>query len=166
METFSFEANQSLEFEEGPSVDLELQWATYKDAADQCSLSRIWGGIHPPIDDIPGRIMGQEIGLDAFDLAKTYFEGNLSINNSASLNNLKIYPNPAKDIVYLKTDEGFENGTAEIFTVTGQLVTSIKLSNPKLNELNIENLANGIYMLKLMNNTNGQQITKKLIVNK
>ncbi|MFN2262422.1 MAG: T9SS type A sorting domain-containing protein [Psychroflexus sp.] len=165
MGTFDYQANQSLEFEEGPSVDVQLQWATYKDAADQCSLSRIWGGIHPPIDDIPGRIMGQEIGSDAFDLSKSYFEGNLS-TNIAFLKDLKIYPNPASDIVYLKTDEGFENGTAEIFTVTGRLVSSIKLSNMKLNELNIENLANGIYMIKLMNNTNGQQITEKLIVNK
>ena len=24
------------------------QWATYSDAADECSLSRIYGGIHPP----------------------------------------------------------------------------------------------------------------------
>ena len=45
-------------FEEGPSVDVVLQWATYRDASDQCSLSRIWGGIHPPADDIPGRIIG------------------------------------------------------------------------------------------------------------
>ena len=36
-----------LVFERGPSVDVTLQWATYRDAADQTSLSRIWGGIHP-----------------------------------------------------------------------------------------------------------------------
>ena len=52
-----FEAikNEFLVFEEGPSVDVVLQWATYRDASDQCSLSRIWGGIHPSADDIPGR---------------------------------------------------------------------------------------------------------------
>ena len=49
--------NEFLVFEDGPSMDLILQWATYRDASDQCSLSRIWGGIHPPADDIPGRIM-------------------------------------------------------------------------------------------------------------
>src|SRR5262249_17671158 len=47
-----------LQTERGPSVDVTLQWATYRDAADQCSLSRIWGGIHPPMDDIPGRLIG------------------------------------------------------------------------------------------------------------
>src|SRR5690606_36711921 len=45
--------NEFLVFEEGPSVDVVLQWATYIDASDQGSLSRIWGGIHPPADDVP-----------------------------------------------------------------------------------------------------------------
>ncbi|MEM7233174.1 MAG: hypothetical protein AAF517_13445, partial [Planctomycetota bacterium] len=62
-----------LVFESGPSVDITLQWATYKDASDQTSLSRIWGGIHPPADDIPGRHMGQAIAEDAFALASDYF---------------------------------------------------------------------------------------------
>lgn len=64
--------NEFLVFEEGPSTTITLQWATYRDASDQCSLSRIWGGIHPPVDDIPGRIMGREIGIDAFYHAQAY----------------------------------------------------------------------------------------------
>ena len=46
---------------------------SYEDASDQCSLSRIWGGIHPPADDIPGRIMGAKIGQNAFQKALVYF---------------------------------------------------------------------------------------------
>jgi hypothetical protein len=64
-----------LVFEDGPSVDLTLQWATYYDASDQTSLSRIWGGIHPPADDLPGRHMGQRIGTDAFERARGLFVG-------------------------------------------------------------------------------------------
>ena len=60
-------------FEEGPSVDVTLQWATYRDASDQTSLSRIWGGIHPPIDDIPGRKIGEIVGDLAFVLADSIF---------------------------------------------------------------------------------------------
>ena len=56
---FHAPANEFLVFEDGPSVDITLQWATYRDASDQTSLSRIWGGIHPPADDIPGRIIGE-----------------------------------------------------------------------------------------------------------
>jgi hypothetical protein len=50
-----------------------LQWATYRDAADQASLSRIWSGANAPFDDIPGRLIGSEVGMEAFKMAKTYF---------------------------------------------------------------------------------------------
>jgi Secretion system C-terminal sorting domain len=62
-------------FEAGPSTDIILQWASYKDASDQASLSRIWGGIHPPFDDIPGRLIGEQVGTAAHNKAKTYFTG-------------------------------------------------------------------------------------------
>ncbi|NNF43538.1 MAG: vanadium-dependent haloperoxidase [Phycisphaerales bacterium] len=70
--------NDFLVFEEGPSVDVTLQWAKYNDASDQCSLSRIWGGIHPGADDLPGRIMGSVIGPEAFDHAVRYYNGQVT----------------------------------------------------------------------------------------
>lgn len=70
--------NQFLVFEDGPSTDVTLQWATYRDASDQTSLSRIWGGIHPPCDDLPGRTMGFEAGTDAFLLARRIFGGQVT----------------------------------------------------------------------------------------
>lgn len=75
MSQFEIRKNEFLVFEEGPSVDMTLQWATYRDAAEQSSLSRIWGGIHPPIDDIPGRRLGEKIGKEAYALAADYFDG-------------------------------------------------------------------------------------------
>ena len=77
MSDFEIKANEFLVFEDGPSVDMKLQWATYRDASDQCSLSRIWGGIHPPADDIAGRLIGIEIGRDAFKLADRHFAGDV-----------------------------------------------------------------------------------------
>lgn len=74
MSGFEITANEFLVFERGPSVDLTLQWATYQDASDQCSLSRIWGGIHPPVDDIPGRLIGEQIGKSAYNKAVSYFK--------------------------------------------------------------------------------------------
>ena len=74
---FTAEKNNFLVFEEGPSVDVVLQWATYEDASDQTSLSRIWGGIHPPADDIPGRRIGDIVGPEAFSWAERYFDGSI-----------------------------------------------------------------------------------------
>jgi hypothetical protein len=64
-----------LDFEYGPSTPLKLQYATYFDASDQASISRIYGGIHPPADDFPGRRIGHIVGPDAFALAMSYFAG-------------------------------------------------------------------------------------------
>jgi len=75
MSDFLAPQNEFLVFEEGPSVDIILQWATYQDASDETSISRIYGGIHPTADDIPGRLMGYEIGHQAFNRAMAYFRG-------------------------------------------------------------------------------------------
>ena len=74
---FVAKKNDFLVFEKGPSQDVVLEWATYYDASDQTSLSRIWGGIHPPADDIPGRLIGSKIGPRAFELAKKYYNGEM-----------------------------------------------------------------------------------------
>ncbi len=70
---FVAEQNEFLVFEEGPTETITLQWATYRDASDETSLSRIWGGIHPPADDIPGRKIGIRIANDVFIKSQDYF---------------------------------------------------------------------------------------------
>ncbi len=62
-----------LRFEFGPSDRVELQWATYFDAADEAGDSRIHGGIHPQFDDLPGRIMGHVAGTAALEEALAHF---------------------------------------------------------------------------------------------
>ncbi len=47
--------------EVGPSEDIELQWATYFDAADEAGESRRYGGIHIPADDLAGRRVGATV---------------------------------------------------------------------------------------------------------
>ncbi len=68
-------ANTGLTFEQGPTVDVDLQWGTYYDAADQAGQSRIAGGIHVTADDFTGRITGSAVGIGAFDKAMQYFGG-------------------------------------------------------------------------------------------
>ena len=91
MGEFKAVKNEFLAFEEGPSVDVTLQWATYRDASDQCSLSRIWGGIHPPADDIPGRLIGKQVGEEAFSFALPYFTSDPNQNNNQDFS---VFPNP------------------------------------------------------------------------
>jgi len=67
-----------LDFEYGPTTNMQLEFATYFDASDQASISRIYGGIHPPADDFPGRRIGHIVGPQAWNLAQQYFRGALA----------------------------------------------------------------------------------------
>ena len=65
----------ALGFEAGPTRAITLEWASYYDAADQAGISRVFGGIHPPVDDFTGRRTGSECGKAAWTLALRYFDG-------------------------------------------------------------------------------------------
>jgi hypothetical protein len=129
---FSCPKNEFLEVEEGPSVDVTLQWATYRDASDQTSLSRIWGGIHPPLDDIPGRLIGQEIGPSAVALAERYFSGQATgveqkpSAGSAPSNYVYVHPNPIKsgNVLNIEMNPSFADVVVQLYNLRGQLVHS------------------------------------------
>lgn len=92
--------NAYLVFEDGPSVDMTLQWARYVDASNESSLSRLWGGIHPPADDLPGRRIGALIADEVFELAAEYFNGkSSSVRHLPNVvaGTLHCTPNPVSD---------------------------------------------------------------------
>jgi hypothetical protein len=114
--------NEFLVFEEGPGVDVKLRWATYRDASDQCSLSRIWGGIHPPADDIPGRIIGERIGHQAFELAKVYFSGGTGSDIvDEAVKQPVIYPNPLKAGQEIRVANTVPEQVFELLDVQGRI---------------------------------------------
>ena len=156
--------NEFLVFEEGPSESFTLEWATYQDASDQTSLSRIWGGIHPPIDDIKGRIIGEKIGKESFDLAQKYFTGSLS-NSSISINKIltKVYPIPVQNTLHIKT-QFLEEIKLEMYSLTGKLIFSSKKTNHNgVLDLNVEHLAQGVYIIKGTSNGSSLIFQRKII---
>ncbi len=71
-------AANSLQIDLGPSVPVDLQWATYYDAADQAGQSRRFGGIHVSEDDYHGRRIGSIAGDSAYALAEKYWTGTIN----------------------------------------------------------------------------------------
>ncbi|MDH7914592.1 FG-GAP-like repeat-containing protein [Winogradskyella sp. SYSU M77433] len=141
--------NEFLVFEEGPSVDVVLQWATYKDASDQTSLSRIWGGIHPPADDIPGRFIGHEVATEVFDFAVPYFEGSLSIEDF-EVSNHKIYPNPTQDKEVYVTNTNISD-VISVFDLRGRQI-NVSTSFDSVNNttrIKFSSSQSGIYLLRV-----------------
>lgn len=76
-----------------------------------------------------------------------------------SENKFTVSPNPAKDIIIIKTDSKLPF-ILNIYDSLGRLV----LSNNSKNEINIRNLSNGLYFLKFISDNTIQ--TKKLIIKK
>ncbi|HWB06066.1 MAG TPA: hypothetical protein VG796_23790 [Verrucomicrobiales bacterium] len=70
-------AANTMQIDKGPSADVDLQWCTYYDAADQAGQSRRWGGIHPSEDDYDGRRTGAVCGKSAYALAAKYWDGSI-----------------------------------------------------------------------------------------
>ncbi|GAB5551955.1 MAG: hypothetical protein Sapg2KO_15460 [Saprospiraceae bacterium] len=162
MGEFEVKKNEFLVFEEGPTVDFTLQWATYQDASDQTSLSRIWGGIHPPADDIPGRLIGEEIGIAAFAYGEQYF--NLAPVSSTEDETafdkfLAVYPNPTQNQLYLKADSGHEISYV-LYNQLGQAVLSKdRIFVQSGRSINLSQIPNGVYWLKVRDlKTNVQQV--------
>jgi len=152
---FVAKKNEFLVFEEGPSQDIVLQWATYQDASDQTSLSRIWGGIHPPADDIPGRFIGIEIAEDAFNLAEQYFN-DISTSTEEITDNsaFKLYPNPVlgNESIIIEGDFNNEKINLEVFDYTGKLVHSKTVNsyeNRLITSLGEQSLPTGFYLARL-----------------
>lgn len=153
MGEFVAKQNEFLVFEEGPSVDVTLQWATYRDASDQTSLSRIWGGIHPPADDIPGRIIGEKIGLDAFDFAVPYFSGEVNIVQDE---NQIVFPNPVVNYEVVITNTK-PLDSFSLFDIRGR---QIAILNTTFNELSKrtklqfpQDTSEGLYILNINGNS-------------
>ena len=134
---FRIERNRFLVFEEGPSVDVVLQWATYRDASDQSSLSRMWGGIHPPADDIPARLIGTRIGEDAFALAEAYFNSSANYAGQGAARRPAAelplefaleqnYPNPFNSGTAIAFDLPYqETVDLAVYTASGQKVATL-----------------------------------------
>jgi len=162
MGTFDITQNDFLVFEEGPSESFTLQWATYRDASDQTSLSRIWGGIHPPIDDIRGRLIGEKIGVDAFNYASSYFNGTLSNTEITSNSNQpQLYPVPFSDTFTIKLSNN-NPLHLKMYSIDGKLVLEQKITtNSNLVDTNA--LASGAYIVQLKNENNLLVSTKKII---
>jgi len=150
MGEFHAPKNEFLVFEDGPSVDVVLQWATYQDASDQTSLSRIWGGIHPPADDIPGRIMGEDIGIEAFRFAERFITGlatdveKLDVPSSDPA--LAAYPNPVRSGHHFTLDAPV-TGSYQLVDILGRTVRTLSLDGGR-NVVDTEGLATGMYFIR------------------
>jgi hypothetical protein len=158
---FPCRKNEFLVFEEGPGTDIILQWATYRDAADQCSLSRIWGGIHPPFDDIPARRIGKVIGNKAYQYAETFFTRQRIV---PVFEDHDLFPNPSAGTVQVSL---WQEGPVDLrlYATDGRLVLDRELVVRAGSVfLDISGLVAGTYFLQVVGGANPGGWTGRLVI--
>ena len=76
------------------------------------------------------------------------------------ISNTTVYPNPAKDHIYVNVTE---DSKVRIFDINGRLVIETTV-NAGQKVINVQNLTNGVYMVKVYNNTNREPSISKVII--
>ena len=90
---------------------------------------------------------------------------NNGINENYQTNNIKLYPNPAKNSINLEITENVTIKKIEIYDITGRkLYSEIFTNNFKNKSMNISKLATGKYFMHLQ--TNSGLYIKQFLVNK
>ncbi len=79
---------------------------------------------------------------------------------TANQNEFHFYPNPASDIITIKT--GTSNSHITIKDVTGKLVKSADLPKNSTQEISVSNLDSGIYLIEYK--VDGKRVTKKMAI--
>jgi hypothetical protein len=179
MGEFNAGHNEYLVFEDGPSMDITLQWAKYRDASDQASLSRLWGGIHPPVDDVPGRKMGIEIGTDVFYLAEQYFEGEATVTSTNEVlasaeNGIQLeqnQPNPFSSFTTIKYHlENSQWVRLQVYDQFGRWVTTLvdekQATGTHVASWNPNDLPDGMYVYRLESQDGAVQLAKNMILSR
>lgn len=86
-----------------------------------------------------------------------YFKNNLitGVNEVAEATSLKMYPNPVENTLWIDTDQKIER--VEVYNIVGQQMIVVKNVT---NQINVENLKQGMYTVKVIFKSGEQTISK------
>ncbi|KGO91247.1 T9SS type A sorting domain-containing protein [Flavobacterium subsaxonicum] len=102
------------------------------------------------------------------DWDSSYFVDNVAYSTSllgvktSLLSSLSVYPNPAKDVVTISNNENALINNVEVTDINGRVVKTANYSGVTNAQVNIADLANGVYMMTIASDkgTSTQKIVK------
>ena len=100
----------------------------------------------------------QRINLIDYILQK--YSGLLTVDNSFISKNIELYPNPTSGLIQISNPNSIHIYSVDVYNIYGQKLQS----NYQNNSVDISNLSNGIYMVRIEDD-NGKQGTFKVIKN-
>ncbi|WP_312421375.1 M4 family metallopeptidase [Epilithonimonas sp.] len=112
-----------------------------------------------------------ELGTDGCNGVEGWYLDELYIYNCSTLavedaqkqNSISVYPNPTSGFVTIQNKNNSNLKNVEIYNVAGQLVQRFNVSNAKNASLDMSQLTNGTYVLKVISETetNSVKVIKK-----
>ena len=88
----------------------------------------------------------------------------LSVEDNAISFDLRVFPNPTTDILNISVRGLATDFTANIYSVTGQIVRSQRFSG-ETNSIEVSNFSNGIYLLEIVNTQNNSRSITRFVKN-
>lgn len=86
-----------------------------------------------------------------------------AVKGTAAVSDFTVFPNPSMGNAKVSITDIAEATTVELIDNAGRTVKSIELQNR--NSVELSNLQNGIYLVRIINKKSGDFVTKKLTVN-
>jgi hypothetical protein len=77
---------------------------------------------------------------------------------------VRVYPNPASSMVTIEFKDATQNREVKIFNTVGKVILNQNLSSSTRNEISIQHIPNGVYVLEIVENEN--RSIQKLIISK
>lgn len=94
------------------------------------------------------------------DLGEDYFEMSVrDFNSSNNLKNVKVYPNPVRDFLYISDDRPYK---IEIYDLKGRIIRKDKFQNKKTD---LNSLENGVYIGLIFDPETSKTISVKIVKN-
>ncbi len=183
---FNIKVPEDLSFRIGITDNFTNEsWITFNGGEEQYGLVRngAWSQVEIPLSEFAGLIAFQDINymfaISSVDGAFPSSNAAIAIDNivwddgkalsiftpdSQILNesSVAVYPNPFHNEIQINSNLK-QNLSAVLFDISGKILKSKKSNTEHLTLSNLEELANGIYVLQIMNNENRIIGIKKII---
>jgi len=74
--------------------------------------------------------------------------------------NVKVYPSPARDFVYVETGDGFVNGKVQIMSISGVVIKDVTIDE-RTEKIDLSDMSHGVYFYKITGSDG--EVTGKII---
>jgi hypothetical protein len=107
------------------------------------------------------------LSVKAIDACGDYVQASITIQSNVSVleyeneNAIQIYPNPAKDVVFLLINNALIDGEIHLFDIFGRVLDRQKITDRQM-EINMSSFSGGVYVIQIKEN-NGSVKSFKIV---